>query len=144
MSHPASLASAWERVSQIERSGDTCYTSEHMAGLKNWEEKKKIHKKKETPICCSAEFVCVFLRCTCTAAALTSLHGSMHVTVCVCVCVYVCVCVRMFQCMCVCMCVPAAGSPSAGAVWPGYILSSPGRLVSGRPQQDSGYRSRSC
>ena len=39
-----------------------------------------------------------------------------------------------------CSCVPVADSPSADVVWPGCILGSPGRLVSGKPQRGSGYR----
>lgn len=40
----------------------------------------------------------------------------------------------------VCAGQPVADSPSADVVWPGCILWSPGRLVSEKPQQGSGYR----
>lgn len=35
---------------------------------------------------------------------------------------------------------PVVDSPSADVVWPGCILWSPGRLVSGKPRRGSGYR----
>lgn len=38
--------------------------------------------------------------------------------------------------------IPAVGSLSAGVIWPGCNLGSPGMPVSGIPQQGSGYRFR--
>lgn len=39
-----------------------------------------------------------------------------------------------------CAGLPVADSLSADVIWPEYNLGSLGRLVSGKPQQDSGYR----
>lgn len=89
--------------------------------------------KRRHPFVAHLHLWCIFLQDVGRAAFLPYFVWTHR---CVCVCLQVHVCVYVWV-------LPAVGFPSSGAVWPECILSSPERLVSGRPLRGSGCRSRS-